>query len=136
MDPNNFEPILDVTAKTHVQSGLSLRAGAIYITRIKARNQAKLIASHETSGIRVDPTPPLMRYVRGGNLDGEEEEVINGYIYQNSRSTIQASWLGGDGQSGIKNYWVAVGTAPGKKSTLCLHLCKDQLQFSGESINY
>ncbi len=55
-----------------------------------------------------------MRYVRGGNVDGEVEEVINGYIFQNSRSTIKASWLGVDGQSGIKNYWVAVGTAPSK----------------------
>ena len=60
LDPNTFEPILDVTTTSHVQSGLSLRAGAIYITRIKARNQAKLIASHETSGIRVDPTPPVV----------------------------------------------------------------------------
>ncbi|XP_033637723.1 uncharacterized protein LOC117298529 [Asterias rubens] len=111
LDPNTFEPILDVTTTSHVQSGLSLRAGAIYITRIKAQNQAKLIASHETSGIRVDPTPPEMKYVRGGNLDGETEEVINGYLFQNSLSTIKASWLGVDGQSGIKNYWVAVGTA-------------------------
>ncbi|XP_071798137.1 uncharacterized protein [Asterias amurensis] len=111
LNPNSFEPILGVTTTSHVQSGLSLRAGAIYITRIKARNQAKLVASHETSGIRVDPTPPLMRYVRGGNVDGEGEEVINGYLFQNSRSTIQASWLGTDGESGIKNYWIAVGTA-------------------------
>ncbi|XP_033637389.1 uncharacterized protein LOC117298318 isoform X2 [Asterias rubens] len=111
LDPNSFEPLLDVTTESHVQSGLSLRAGAIYITRIKARNQAKLIASHETSGIRVDPTPPVMRYVRGGNLDGGAEEVINGFLIQNSLSTIKASWLGVDGQSGIKNYWVAVGTA-------------------------
>ena len=62
LDPNSFEPLLDVTTESHVQSGLSLRAGAIYITRIKARNQAKLIASHETSGIRVDPTPPEVGY--------------------------------------------------------------------------
>ena len=55
-----------------------------------------------------------MRYVRGGNLDGEIEEVIRGYLYQNSQTTIKASWLGADGQSGIKNYWVAVGTSPSK----------------------
>ncbi len=112
MDPNSFERIPDVTTKSHVQRGLSLRAGAIYITRVKAQNQAKLKAARDTSGIRIDPTPPVMRYVRGGNLDGEVEEVIHGYLFQNSRSTIQASWLGVDGQSGIKNYWVAVGTAP------------------------
>ena len=52
-----------------------------------------------------------MQYVHGGNIDGEAEEVINGYIYQNSRTTIQASWLAIDGQSGIKSYLVAVGTA-------------------------
>ena len=55
-----------------------------------------------------------MRYVRGGNLDGGAEEVINGFLIQNSLSTIKASWLGVDGQSGIKNYWVAVGTASSK----------------------
>ncbi|XP_022102001.1 uncharacterized protein LOC110985344 [Acanthaster planci] len=111
-DPNSFELISDVNAKSHMQTGLMLRGGSIYITRLKARNQAKLVASHETSGIRVDPTPPVMRYVRGGNLDGEIEEVIYGYLYQNSHSTIQASWLAVDGQSGIKSYWVAIGTAP------------------------
>ncbi|XP_038050728.1 uncharacterized protein LOC119723897 [Patiria miniata] len=111
-NPNSFELIPDANAKSHTQTGLALRSGSIYITHVKAKNQAKLVASHETSGIRVDPTPPLMRYVRGGNLDGEVEEVVNGYLYQNSRSTIQASWLAVDGQSGIKSYWVSVGTAP------------------------
>ena len=57
-----------------------------------------------------------MRYVRGGNVDGEDEETINGYLFQNSRSTIQASWLGADGESGIKNYWIAVGTASRKEN--------------------
>ncbi|XP_038062441.1 uncharacterized protein LOC119732930 [Patiria miniata] len=110
-NPNSFELITDITAQSHVQDGLTLQPGALYVTRVKARNQAKLVASHETSGIKVDPSPPLMRYVRGGNLDGEVEEVINGYLYQNSLSTIQASWLAIDGESGIKSYWVAVGTA-------------------------
>ncbi|XP_022100316.1 uncharacterized protein LOC110984425 [Acanthaster planci] len=114
MDPNprSFELISDITARSHVQSGLTLRPGALYVTQVKAKNQAKLVASHETSGIMVDPSPPVMRYIYGGNLDGEAEEIFSGYLYQNSRSTIQASWLAADGQSGIKNYWVTVGTAP------------------------
>ncbi|XP_022103294.1 uncharacterized protein LOC110986022 [Acanthaster planci] len=111
-NPNSFELISDITTRSHVQQGLTLRPGALYVTRVKAKNQAKLVASHETSGVKVDPSPPVMRFVRGGNLDGEVEEVFRGYLYQNSRSTIRASWLAVDGQSGIKSYWVAVGTAP------------------------
>ncbi|XP_038050876.1 uncharacterized protein LOC119724026 [Patiria miniata] len=108
---NSFQLISDTTARSHVQSGLTLRPGALYVTRVKARNHAKLDVSHETSGIKVDPSPPMMRFVRGGNLDGGVEELFKGYLYQNSRTSIQASWLAADGQSGIKTYWVAVGTA-------------------------
>ena len=51
-----------------------------------------------------------MRYVRAGALDGEEEEIHNGYVYQSDKNGIQASWLALDGESGIFAYWVAVIT--------------------------
>ena len=53
-----------------------------------------------------------MIYINAGNLDGELEELIKGFVYQSSPTTIKASWLAVDGESGIKNYWVAVGTTP------------------------
>ncbi len=49
-----------------------------------------------------------MQYVRAGTLAGEEEETHDGYVYQNDKTGIQASWLGRDHGSGIKEYWVTV----------------------------
>ena len=55
-----------------------------------------------------------MAYVRAGILNGQPEEKFHGFVYQNDPSGIQASWLGIDGQSSIKSYFVAVGTQPSK----------------------
>ncbi len=52
--------------------------------------------------------PLQMQYVRAGTLDGEEEELHNGYVYQSDKSGIQASWYARDGESGITAYWVTV----------------------------
>ena len=49
-----------------------------------------------------------MQYVRAGTLAGEEEETHDGYVYQNDKTGIQASWLGRDHGSGINAYWVTV----------------------------
>ena len=55
-----------------------------------------------------------MKYVRAGTLDGEEEEVHNGYVYQSDKNGIQASWNARDAESGITAYWVTVISDLGK----------------------
>ena len=57
-----------------------------------------------------------MLFVRAGSVDGDHEEVLNGYVYQSDRSGILASWRGVDPESHVKSYWVAVGSQPRKKS--------------------
>ena len=53
-----------------------------------------------------------MEYVRAGTL-GDEEEIHNGYVYQNDLTGIQASWLATDSESDIVAYWVAVFSGTG-----------------------
>ncbi|XP_072033446.1 LOW QUALITY PROTEIN: uncharacterized protein [Amphiura filiformis] len=109
--------IEDPAASGHTQDGLTLHQGATYIILVKSINNAKLVASHETTGIKVDTSPPQIQYVRAGTLDGEEEEVHNGYVYQSDKNGIQASWFARDGESGIYAYWVAVISDLDQKDT-------------------
>ena len=55
-----------------------------------------------------------MIFVRAGSVDGDHEEVLNGYVYQSDRSGILASWRGVDSESQVKSYWIAVGSQPRK----------------------
>ncbi|XP_019616821.1 PREDICTED: uncharacterized protein LOC109464310 [Branchiostoma belcheri] len=102
----------------HTQGDLTLTAGAHYHTRVAAVNRAKLSAPYETDGITVDPSAPTMLYVLVGVLDGGSEEEIDGYVWQADPEGIQASWLAVDGESGIQDYWVSVGTSPGGSEIL------------------
>ncbi len=43
-------------------------------------------------------------------MDGEHEEILDGYVYQSDKFGIQASWNGRDPESKIMSYWVAVGS--------------------------
>ncbi len=58
-----------------------------------------------------------MVYVRAGVIDGEVEEVVNGYVYQSDLENIEASWSAVDGESGIAEYFVSVGTSNDRKYT-------------------
>ena len=52
--------------------------------------------------------------MRAGSVDGDHEEILNGYVHQSDRSGILASWRGVDPESQVKSYWVAVGSQPRK----------------------
>lgn len=55
-----------------------------------------------------------MLFAYAGTLAGDYEEVVEGYVWLNSVDGIQASWEAVDPESGVTEYSVAVGTAPGK----------------------
>ncbi|KAI8518956.1 hypothetical protein Bbelb_022130, partial [Branchiostoma belcheri] len=97
----------------HKVSGLSLSAGALYQTRVASVNRALLSSAYDTDGSIVDPSQPVILYVRVGVLDGSEEEKIDGYVWQADPEGIQASWKALDPESQIKDYWVCIGTSPG-----------------------
>ena len=73
--------------------------------------------------------------MRAGTLDGEEEEIHNGYVYQSDKNGIQASWLAQDGESGIFAYWVTVITDLGKALFLFGYFCTHILLLRQESID-
>ena len=52
--------------------------------------------------------------MHAGVLLGGSEELIEGYVIHNDENGIQASWRGRDVESGVKDYFVGIGTSPGK----------------------
>ena len=58
-----------------------------------------------------------MMYVRAGVGGDDSEEVIDGFVQHNDGNGLQVSWQAVDHQSGIVDYLVSIGTAPGKNST-------------------
>ena len=55
-----------------------------------------------------------MIYVHAGVLLGGSEEIIDGFVVHNDENGIQASWAGRDVESGVKQYYVGIGTAQGR----------------------
>lgn len=55
-----------------------------------------------------------IHWLRVGELVGDREEKINGYVWQADTSGIKAAWDTDDPQSGIKEYLVSVGTKKGR----------------------
>ena len=55
-----------------------------------------------------------MMFVHAGVLLGESEELVDGYVIHNDENGIQASWGGRDAESGVKQYYVGIGTAQGR----------------------
>ena len=54
-----------------------------------------------------------MLFVRAGAINGESEEVEDGYVIHNEHEGIWASWFGRDFESGVEYYMVSIGTRPG-----------------------
>ena len=55
-----------------------------------------------------------MLRVRVGVVSGMTEEKYGNYVLQSDQSGITAAWLAIDGESGIEEYNVCVGTSNGK----------------------
>ena len=60
-----------------------------------------------------------MVYVYAGVIDGETEELENGFVIHTENEGIWISWLGVDHESQIDNYYVAVGTSEGNSTCAC-----------------
>ncbi|CAH1791080.1 unnamed protein product, partial [Owenia fusiformis] len=100
---------------------LNLKAGALYNIRVSAVNNAGLTTVHNTDGVKVDPTPPRMQYVRIGVSAGEMEDIIDGMVVSADNTGIQATWNAIDPESGIQYYHVAVGTSSSTTDVLDYH---------------
>ena len=59
-----FVRVSNERANGYTQENLNLHQGATYITLVKAINNVKLVASHDTTGIRIDISPPDVSYLK------------------------------------------------------------------------
>ncbi|XP_064643636.1 uncharacterized protein LOC135497734 [Lineus longissimus] len=95
---------------------LKIKNGAYIYTEVESQNMAVpgLNVMARSSDVKVDTTPPVMSYVLVGVNSGEIEEKHNDTVFQSVTEGILASWKGSDGQSGIDDYQVCVGTSADK----------------------
>ncbi|VDH98959.1 Hypothetical predicted protein [Mytilus galloprovincialis] len=101
------------TRTSCTQTGMSLNLGAAYSIRVGSLNKAGHMSVFETDSVRVDTTPPKVKWLKVGTLVSGEEEEVGGYVWQASTKGIKAAWSAKDPESGIIGYEVAVGTTPG-----------------------
>ncbi|XP_061168901.1 uncharacterized protein LOC133178169 [Saccostrea echinata] len=100
---------------TAIDLNKHLLIGATYSVHVIAINVAHLSTAHESEGVTIDPTPPIMVKVHIGLLD-EDEEVEDGYVQHANSQSIRVSWIGDDPESHIQKFYVAIGTSQGDVS--------------------
>ncbi|KAK3612537.1 hypothetical protein CHS0354_024514 [Potamilus streckersoni] len=108
----------DTSITSYTQTGLHLSAGAHYSLRVGAVNQAGFVAAYDTNGVIVDNTPPVIHWIHVGVMAGEDEDVVEGFVYQSDHTGIKISWFTSDHESGIEGAMIAVGTNKGESSIL------------------
>ncbi|XP_070562332.1 uncharacterized protein [Ptychodera flava] len=110
--------IVEGKATGWTSPGLNLKTGGQYSIRVSSINYAGLSNVQDTDGVIVDPTAPRMNTVAIGNMAADMEELFEGFVQQTDEFGITAYWYAIDYESGIKTYFVSVGTSPGK-SDVC-----------------
>ncbi|CAG2251012.1 unnamed protein product [Mytilus edulis] len=125
----------DPTRTSYTHSGMSLNLGAAYSIRVGSLNKAGHMAVFETDSVRVDTSPPSVKWLRVGTLISGQEEEVGGYVFQ--ANGIKAAWLAADPESGIIGYEVAVGTTPGGTDKLdwTLYGAENDLYIQGLSLD-
>ncbi|XP_052081925.1 uncharacterized protein LOC127719726 isoform X2 [Mytilus californianus] len=110
---NWMDLVGDPTRTSYTHTGMSLNLGAAYSIRVGSLNKAGHMSVFETDSVRVDTSPPSVKWLRVGTLISGQEEEVGGYVYQANTKGIKAAWLAVDPESGIIGFEVAVGTSPG-----------------------
>lgn len=104
---------LDVGNQTFIcAADLEIKEGVKYVTKVRAENKAGLTTELFSDGFVVDSTPPLMgeiMYIESSN------PIVKETAEQFTHSLIAVKWNGfSDKESGIRSYYVCVGTRPGE----------------------
>ncbi|XP_062598765.1 uncharacterized protein LOC134260192, partial [Saccostrea cucullata] len=105
--PTN-EDFIRTNAENITLSGLSLQNGRKYLVKIVAINNADMPVSHESDGVMIDTSAPVISQVHIGLPEVEEEEE-DGKVMHADQSAMTVSWRAEDYQSGIVKAWVAIG---------------------------
>ncbi|XP_033747032.1 uncharacterized protein LOC117332256 [Pecten maximus] len=105
---------------------LNLENGAMYSIVVTAVNHALLSTTHESFGVVVDRTVPVLTKVHIG-LPMEDEEIDEfDRVLHVDPNVLTVSWVGQDPESGINKVYLGIGTSPGDLSTT-----GDFLEFKG-----
>lgn len=125
---DEWEKYTNTSLKTSYQNTeLQLMTGAIYSVRVGVSNKAGVTTIHETNGITLDLTKPVIKWLHVGVFHGESEDLHNGHVYQADHDGIKISFLPVDLESGIVSISVRVGTGPGYDDI------KTDTEYSGTS---
>ena len=96
-----------VNASGSITHSFILIPGLKYVSTIECVNSDGFKSSASSDGVVVDETPPI-----AGSISHGPKQAAN-ILYQSSTNTLEAHWSPGrDPESGISEYWVAVGTGP------------------------
>ncbi|XP_033731539.1 uncharacterized protein LOC117321182 [Pecten maximus] len=95
---------------------LVLKDGAMYSVKVICTNNALLSTHHESPGVIVDTSAPVMTQVRVGVVGNDEYVDENGNILHVDHAPLRVYWAGFDANSGITHYYIGVGTAAGDVS--------------------
>ena len=98
---------IDVNASGSITHKFKTVAGLKYQSTIKCRNPDGFTTSAESDGILCDGTPPIV----GSIYQKTDQNQTSESRYQSSTNTLEVYWNpGSDPESGIKGYFVAVGS--------------------------
>lgn len=86
-------------------TSVALTSGVTYFVTVRARNGAGAETLRSSDGVRPDDSAPTIDVVNDGN--GADID------FQQSVSSVSASWVASDPQSDIASHAWAIGTSPG-----------------------
>ncbi|XP_021370398.1 uncharacterized protein LOC110461300 [Mizuhopecten yessoensis] len=95
---------------------LELKDGAMYSVKVISTNNALLSTHHQSQGVIVDTTAPIITDVHVGVVGEDEDLDENGNIIHVELAPLRVNWAGFDSNSGISHFYLGVGTAVGDSS--------------------
>ena len=103
---------LAINATQANDSSIVMKEGQYYFNTIKVTNALGMVALMASDGMGFDTTPPSFRYVHDGDHTLRDKNYLPNITY------LQATYRAVDLTSGVKEYFVGVGSKPGSDDVL------------------
>ena len=120
---------LDVGNQTLIcVADLEIKEGVKYVTKVQAENHAGLTTELFSDGLMVDSTPPVNGEVV---YTDNSNSIVTKAAEQFTHSLISVKWNGfSDKESGIRAYYVCVGTRPGECNSINMTKVTDSTAYT------